>query len=194
MKQPPALLLFAPVLLLLASCHKEPDPQEVDRLFNKYADTAAQLTDTVIDYRVKGDSLILHFPGEPKIRNWNLAYRMEQYYPYELDARNEVVIVNEDVRRLNDTSFFTLSYTLIVNKKLFIYSGTNTVAGGRFESRPGHQLYRPAYNVPIYSYDYKLYDDIKDDALRYAVISKINKRLGLRGGNQLPWDLNPKNK
>lgn len=171
----------------LLSCGNPPRQDEVDRAFNKYVDTLPHLNDTLLYYTIKGDSLIMRFANYPEIRSWNFSFQFGNFKSYELNSRNEIVIVDEYVRTQIDSPDFVINAMPIAHQKIFINSKSNTFFNyGYMVRKPGVLYSKNPENV--YVIDYSFYKKISDKKLKEALIDKINERYNLHNGKTvLPY-------
>jgi len=105
----------------MARCSSGPNIDEINAAKNKYFQQNAIFTDTLINYEIKGDSMLLEFVNAPSTDLWyvSLAYPNSIITDHELKEVRDgrIIIANENLSEFNDS--------IVMN--IYLYPGNGIV-------------------------------------------------------------------
>lgn len=165
------------------------DAIQVDELYHKYVHSDILFLDTVINYTLNGDSIILKFPRKPGMIKCKVEFWLQHSGKkiHELDANNQFIVEHEYVRTLSDTADFSILLLPIYEHEIVVHDDWVSPKAFLYgNDKKGHLI---TTNMPAYGtggphstvfIDIRLLKEIQDSTIRAGVIGKINERLANR--------------
>lgn len=165
------------------------EAQQMDELYHKYVHDDILFQDTVINYTLNGDSIILKFPRKPGMIKCKVEFWLQHSgkKTHQLDASNQFIIEHDYVRTLSDTSDVSILLLPIYEHEIVVHAKWYSPKSFLYKKDKQGRLV--ATNMPSYGtggplstiwIDTRLFEEIKDSRIRTALIDRINENLANR--------------
>jgi hypothetical protein len=168
------LIMFTNIIY---SCRYE-QSKDVKSIISKYLFQTNTFIDSVIYYKFKSDTLILHFPSPPQNRRWKFGGDNYDMFISKVDKENNVYIKDPKVLEVsNKPTFFIVSVPF--DTLMFYHEQTKNLINFSFRSDGNGKLTR-VFNFSADVININFVKDVKDEKIVNLIQDSIQRRLGYK--------------